>query len=129
MRAAFEPGERRAVSRDHRVAGILAREERADPKSRRRLGGEILERVDGQIDASHEERLLDFFCEKPLALHFVKTDVLDEVALRFDDGQLAVDAEFGEFGAGKFGLPEGELAAAGADAKGFLHGIFIEKNG
>ncbi len=65
-----------------------------------------------QIHVTAQQRIFDFFGKKAFAFHFRKTDILNTVALRFDDDEFDLRALLFEQKLGIFGLPKGEFRAA-----------------
>ena len=107
------------------IAGVGAGGDGGKSKARVERGGEVFERVDGDVDAAVEEGVFDFLDEDALGVEWGavveggggdEAGVLHAVAGGADDLDLdgmAVAAEvFGDV----VGLPEGELGASGADA-------------
>ena len=101
------------------VAGIGAGGDGGEGEARVERGGEVFERVDGEIDAAGGERFFDFLDEDALAVETRGRDeagVLHAVAGGADDFDFDGVARGAEEGGDVVGLPEGELRAPGADA-------------
>ena len=65
---------------DEAVAGVLAFGDRGDGQTLGLFGGDVLHRVDGDIDAAVQQGLLDLLGEQGLAADFQQAAVLDAVA-------------------------------------------------
>ena len=81
------------------------------------FGGQVFQRVDGEIDASSGEGFFNFFGEHALGADLRQRDVGDFVAGGVDDLDFDFVATVAQEGGDVVGLPEGELGAAGADAE------------
>ena len=112
---------------DEGVAGVGARRDGGEGEARVERGGEIFERVDGDVDAAGGERLLDFFDEDALGIKRAaivecrgcfKGGILHAVAGGADDLDRDIVAALTQFVSDVIGLPERELGAAGTNAEG-----------
>ncbi len=93
-----------------------AREWPASVKPVGQFGGHVLETVHGHIDATVEQRLLDFLGEQSLAADFGQRDVGDLVAGGLDDFDAAVFAErLRAATSTQSRLPQRQLRSAGSD--------------
>ena len=78
--------------------------------------------VDGDVDLAGQQRVFEFLGEDALAAEGGQGPGLVQVALGLDDDDLGRHPRAGgQEVADVMGLPEGEVAAAGAQADGF-HG-------
>ncbi len=107
----------RVVARAEGVARVLALGDRGDFESSGKFGGEIFQRVDGEIDASGGEGFFDFLGEHALGADLGEGDVGDFVAGGVDDFDFDLVSAGAQEGGDVVGLPEGKLRAAGADAE------------
>lgn len=73
--------------------------------------------MNGQVHLAAKEGVFYFFGKKTLALHFVETQVLHEVAFGLDNDQFALYADTAEFSLGEFGLPKGQFTTVGTYPK------------
>ena len=87
--------------------------------------GHVLDAVHGQVGGTVQQGFLDLLDEQALAAHLGHGDIQDDVAAGLDDAQADVQARFQGLQAGfdVFGLPEGQLTAAGGDDEIFAHGV------
>ena len=79
----------------------------------------------GQVGGTVQQGFLDLLDEQALAAHLGQGDIQDDVTAGLDDAQADVQARFQGLQAGfdVFGLPEGQLTAAGGDDEIFAHGV------
>ena len=79
----------------------------------------------GQVGGTVQQGFLDLLDEQALAAHLGQGDIQDDVAAGLDDAQADVQAGFQGLKAGfdVFGLPKGQLTAAGGDDEIFAHGV------
>ena len=122
-------GGRGAVgAEDEGVAGVFAFEGAGEDDAGGEFGFEVLEAVDGEVDAAVEEGFVDFLAEEAFAADVGEAAVLDGVAggaddVFFEDG-LALDAEAEDGAEAGEEVEEhpclcaGERGASGADAQG-----------
>jgi hypothetical protein len=97
------------------VARVLPGRVRRQDQSLGVLGGEVLERVNGQVDAALEQGRLELGGEQALAPHLGQRSILDQVAAGLEDLQPHRDAVELLQGLGDVaGLRQGQLAAPGA---------------
>ncbi len=76
--------------------------------------------MDGEVDTTAKQRLVDLLGEQALAAEFAQRHVLDGIARGLDHGEidLALGQPIGnQEAAHMVRLPKGERAAAGADQK------------
>ena len=107
----------RIVARAEGVAGILALGDGGDFESWGKFGGQVFQRVDGEIDASGGEGFFNFFREHALGADHGEGYVGDFVAGGVNDFDFDFVATVAQERGDVVGLPEGELGAAGADAE------------
>src|SRR6202034_770127 len=110
------------MTRAESVARIFPLCDSGDFESRRKIGGQILQRVDGEIDAASGESLFDFLGENSFAEPTLRTDhgqgdVGDLIATGVDDFDFDFVAAGAQERGDVIGLPKSELRAAGADAE------------
>ncbi len=108
---------------DQSIPRILPSEDGADDKAVGKKGRHILHAVDGEIDRSRDERLLDLLDEESLASDLGEGDGKDHVPRRLDDDEFGgasggLPKELGHMA----GLPQGELRSTGSDAYGRVSG-------
>jgi hypothetical protein len=117
---------------DPGVAGIDSGRDGGEGEARVEFGGEVLERVDGEVDAAFGQGFFDFLDEDALAAGqgregfgggFREFGLLHAVAGGADDFDLDGVAGVAECGGDVVCLPESELGASGANADGFSHGL------
>jgi hypothetical protein len=111
---------------DPNVAGVGTFGNCGESELGGKFGVEVLERVDGKIDASFFEGFFDFLNEDALAVEVGgrdETRLLHAVAGGADDFKLDVVAGIAEGVEDVIGLPEGELGAAAANADGIARVI------
>jgi hypothetical protein len=124
---------------DEDVACIGALRNGGEDEPRVELGGQVLERVDGEVDAALGERVFDLLDEDSLAVRrrgerwerscFGPIGVLGHaVAGGADDLDHDLTAAVVQPGGDVIGLPEGELGASRADTDGFCH-LWIKDTG
>src|SRR5579863_668617 len=118
-RAAWKRRKRLAVSRDQRVARIVAAKNRQYAASIGKLSGNILHAVNGDVGAARKQRLLELFREHALNAHLLERGIGVMVAggLDHDDFRRHAARLFQRV-TNAIGLPESERAAASADAQG-----------
>ena len=100
------------------VAGVGAGGDGGEGEALIERGGEVFERVDGEVDAAGGERFFDLLDEGALAVRARGDDeagVLHAVASGADDFNFDGVARGAENGGDVVGLPERELRAPGAD--------------
>jgi hypothetical protein len=109
-----------AAAGDQNVAGFFPLGDRTDAKPCGNIGGHVFHAVNCQIDAAIQQGLFNFLDEQPFATHFGQWNVEDFVPPGFYDGQfdsevrmVALDGSLDPVG-----LPQGQLAAPGADGDG-----------
>jgi len=126
--AMAEVGKSCATGGDQAIAHIFAAEDGGKRQAGVDLGGNVFDTVDGDIDRFVEQRVFKFLDEDAFAANLGQGRVGEFVALRLDDDNFGFHAGGGEKAfADVLGLPFGEQAAAGADAKG-SHGLsFLER--
>ena len=107
----------RIVARAEGVARVLPFGDGGDFESRGKFGGQVFQRMHGEIDASGGEGFFDFFGEHALGADHGEGDVGDFVAGGVDDFDFDFVAAGAQERGDVVGLPEGELGAAGADAE------------
>ena len=111
--------------RQQRVARVGARQDGGQPQPLGHPGGQILQRMHGEIDPAIQQRFFDFLCEKPFAADLGQAAILDAVAAGSDDDGLDVgflsQAGSDEMGAQHGRLGERERAAARADFQFCVH--------
>ncbi len=106
---------------DPDVAGVGAFGDGGEGELRGQFGGEVFERVDGEVDATGFEGFFDFLDEDAFAVEVWRGDeagLLHAVAGGADDLELDVVAGVAEGVEDVVRLPEGELRAAASDANG-----------
>ena len=81
LRQVFKPV---IMQGQERIARIFALWHRGDDQARRQLGWNILERMDGAIDAAIKQGLFDLFGEKSLAAYLKQAAILNPVTGRGD---------------------------------------------
>ena len=129
-------GVQRLLARaDVGVAGVGAGRNGGQREARIERGGQVLERVDGEVDAAFGQRLFDLLDEDSLAVRpaaqgcaaivfrggAVGVGLLQAVAGGVDDLDLDGVAGGAQGVGDMVGLPERELGAARADADGVSH--------
>ena len=107
--------ERVVSHRDKDIARIDTLGCGGETKGRGKFCGQILERVNGKIDAAFEEGVLDFLGEHSLGADFRERDIGDPVARSVYDFDLNVVPLPPQEGSNVVRLPERELRAAGTD--------------
>src|SRR5262245_59706602 len=112
-RAGRQIGQRRPT--DQRFPGIVAPRNRGEREAVGGGGGQILERVHGNVDPAIEQRLFDFLGEEPFALELVQRAVHLGVSSRLDDDELRGNAPLREPRTDPVCLPAREPAAARSD--------------
>jgi hypothetical protein len=124
-------GEEGAAVRDKGIAGIFARQHCGNCEPRRQRDGNILHRVNRQIDALIQQRLFQLLGEQPLATGFGQRTIQNAVTGGFHGHQLAHHPASGERVAHDVGLRECQPRAAGAEAKRLLryHGFTLQPSG
>ncbi|MNY10841.1 hypothetical protein D3C86_1438400 [compost metagenome] len=118
-------GEGREMLADEAVAGVLAFGHGGDGQAGGLFGGDVLHRVDGDVDAAVEQGLLDLLGEQGLAADFQQAAVLNAVAGGddLDQGDQGFDVGLGhaeraaDGALHHAGLGQRQPGAAGADAK------------
>ncbi len=116
----LDGGQRRPVSpgQDQRVARVFAGQHRGDVEAVRQDRRHVLAAVHGEVDLAAQQRVLDFLHEQPLAADLGERRLLQPIAGRLDDDDLAGRAaRCPTRRRGRARLPEGELAAAGAETE------------
>ena len=117
-RALRQLAEGEAVAGDQHVARVLAQRDGGQRQPRVGRGGQVLERVDGEVDLAGGDRLAQRGDEHALAADRDERRVA-AVALGGDRDELDVDAvQLAQPGGDELGLGGGERAGAGADAHG-----------
>src|SRR5579863_74896 len=105
------------VNRTEGVAGVLALGDGCDFEAFGQFGGEIFERVHGEIHSSGSEGFFNFFCEHALGSDHGESDVGNFVAGGVDD----LDFDFMSASTQERGdvvrLPQGKFGTARAYAK------------
>jgi hypothetical protein len=106
-------------SRHQRIADILALADCAYVQARRKVGRQVFETVDRQVDSMVKDGIFKFFGEQALALlaQLWKRDVLHPVAGCRNDLYFDLNARMAgfELRLDPVGLPQGELAAPRSD--------------
>jgi hypothetical protein len=119
-RARFHQVKGLPAAGDQHVAGLFPPGDRTDAKSFGNIGGHVFHAVHCQVDASIQQGFFNLLDEQAFAANFGQGDIQDFVSTGFDDGQF--DGDVRMVGAdGIFdpvGLPQGQLAAPGADGDG-----------
>src|SRR5215475_14045196 len=105
------------MSRAEGIARILALGNGGDFESLGEFSGQVLQRMDGQIDFACGEGFFDFFGEHALRPDLGEGDVGDLVAGGVDDFDLDLVPTGTQQSGYVVGLPESELRTAGADAE------------
>ena len=113
------------VAADEGVAGVLAFGDGGDAQAFGLFGGDVLHRMDGDVDPAGQQGLLDLLGEQRLAADFQQAAILDAVAGGDDLDQRngGLDLGLGHVqGAADgalhhAGLGERQLGAPGADAE------------
>ena len=113
---------------DEDVAGVGALRDGGEDEARIEFGGQVLERMNGEVDAALGERVFDLLDEDSFAARsgasagaIGAVGLLHAVAGGADDLDLDRVAAVTQLGGDVVGLPEGELRASRADADGFGH--------
>src|SRR5436309_870095 len=101
--------------RTERVPRILSFGNRCYLEAVRKLGGQVLQRMHRQINASGRESLLDFFREHALGADLGERNIGDLVAGGVNDLDLDFITTFAQRRGNVVGLPKGKLRAAGAN--------------
>ena len=110
---------------DEGVAGVFALGHGGDGEARRLFGGDVLHRVDGDVDAAVQQGLLDLLGEQGLAADFQQATVLDAVAGGDDLDQRDQGFDLGvghaqgaaDGALHHAGLGQGQARTSGADAQ------------
>ena len=117
-------GPLQSSAEDQHIPRVLALEGAGEHDARRQFRLQILEAVDGEIDASILQRLVDLFREQALAAHVGEPLVLDAIP-RGGDHMLLEDAhgiedgtEPAELGLERARLRKSQRRSACADAQG-----------
>ena len=105
------------VARTESVPRVLPFRNGRDFESRRKFGGQVFQRMHGEIDAPGGESFFNFFRKHAFGADLGQGDVGDLVASSVDDFDFHFVAAAAQQRGDVVGLPEGELRAAGADAK------------
>jgi hypothetical protein len=102
--------------RDERIAGIFTFWDSGKIDSIGKLEGDILETVNGQVDAAVQERFIEFFCEKTFAADFGQRHIENFVSCGFDRHEIHNQARPSllELRLRPIGLPQCERASARA---------------
>ncbi len=116
-RALRQRGKAVILHRDEHIARVDARRRGGQRERLGQFGGQILERVHGEIDAALGERLFDFLGEHALGADLGEGDFLQPVAGGLDDLDFDGVALRAQKRGDVVGLPERELRAAAADAQ------------
>ena len=110
------------LAADDGVEGVGPFGDGSDYEAFGKLGGEVLQAVNREVNATVEQGVFNFFGEQALTAHFGKRDVKDLVSTGVDDFNRAGQASTFEFGLDMIRLPERELRAARADNQ---HGFSV----
>jgi len=88
-------------------------------EARRQLGGDVLDRMDGQVGPSGQDGLLDLLDEEALPAHLGQGNILDLVASGFYGQQLDREIRLGldQPAADPVRLDQGQLGAPGGDGQ------------
>ncbi len=110
---------RRVFSGDQDVGGIFTLGNRPDTKPLRHVGRHVFHAVDRQIDSSLQQSLFDLFDEQSLAADFGQRNVENFIAFGLDGDELNRKGRevFQQFRLNPIGLPQGQRALSGPDAK------------
>ena len=112
-------GERLTLGADEGIAHIAARQHGGDGSAWRKLRGQVLHGVHGDIDPLIEQGLVDLLGEQPLAAEVAQRLVADAVAGGGDglkrDGVLTKAMRSDQESAHMVRLPQSERASARAD--------------
>src|ERR1700722_13477064 len=105
------------IHRDQHIAGINTRRSGCEHEGWGQFGGQILERVDGKIDAAFGQSFFDFLGEHTLGTDLRKGDFLQPVTGRLDDLDFDAVSMRAQKRGNVVGLPKSELRAAAAYAQ------------
>jgi len=88
-------------------------------EARRQLGGDVLDRMDGQLGSSGQDGLLDLFDEEALPTHLGQGNILNLVAFGLYSQQLDRESRLGlgQSAADPVRLDQGQLGAPGGDGQ------------
>ena len=117
---------------DEDVAGVGALGDGGDLELRRELGGKVLERMHGEVDAAVFKRFLNLLDEDSFAVKARRRDkagLLHAVASGADDFDLGLKARIAQGIGDVVGLPKCELRTARADADGGGFHVFCRIQG
>jgi hypothetical protein len=93
------------------VARVLSFRDRGDFESRGKFGGQVFQRMHGEIDAAGGKRLFDFFGEHALGADHGEGNVGDLVAGGVDDFDFHFMAARAQKRGDVVGLPEGQVGS------------------
>ena len=79
-------------------------------------GRQVFHRMDRKVNISAQQGVFDFFGKKPFPFHFVEGEVLNLIALRFDDHEFHLGANRPERLAGVFCLPKRQFTPSCANS-------------
>ena len=106
-----------SLAGNKRVAHVFTLAVRSNLKTRRKLGGQVLQAVHRKVNVSIKDRLLEFLRKQALALltQLRQRNIQDPVAFGRDDFDNNLDLRMPEpdLVFDPIGLPESQLAAAG----------------
>ena len=102
---------------DQRISGVLAFEHCAEAEPGGQIYRDVLHRMNGKIDPSGEQSLLQLLDEKTFATGLGEGAILDAITAGPDLDKLAGDTDGGEKPAYLFGLGHRQARATGAQAQ------------
>lgn len=109
--------------------------DRCDDQSFGLAGGQVFHGMHSEVYFAAQECVFYFFGEKAFAFELVKAQVLDQIALRFDNDQFALQSDLFKRCLGEFRLPKGKPAAActyfqhGRKGRNYPLIFFLESDG
>ena len=103
-RARAQVLEARPFTRHENVARVRALGKRRERQTGRKIGGQVLEAVDGAVEGTGQEHLLDLADEEPLAAHVGQSRVQTPVALRPHRHDLDLHALLAQGGRDRLGV-------------------------
>jgi hypothetical protein len=114
-----------AVAKDQHIPSILPLQGASQDDPQRKLGFQILQTMDGAIDAAIQQRLVNFLREQALAADIRQRTVLHRIAGGGDHGFLALSrtGDSGEQAQKRTRLHQRQRGAARAGAKQWLSSL------
>jgi hypothetical protein len=68
--------------------------------------------MNSKVSLFRQQSFFNFFGEKSFSFQFVKTEILNLIALRFDDFDFGLNSDLFELALHKIGLPECEFTSS-----------------